>query len=457
VSSSGNTVVGNYSVLDTNPTITGANFVGSPVYVGNLTVTPKALTAAMTASNKVYDGGVLATATGSSTDIVAGDKVSFANTSATFANKNAGTGKTVTVTGITIGDTDAGNYVLQNSTASATADITPKALTLMAGPVSKTYDGSTGYTTQMADLTTLSSQLASGDAVSAATIRYADKNAGNGNKVVTLDAVTLSDGNNGGNYTVTLAGNSTSTITPKAVTLNALSVSKTYDGGTNYTTTSADLSTLSSQLVGGDTVTAATIRYADKNAAVGSKVVTLDAVTVNDGNNGGNYAVTRVGNNSSTIDKRPASVVATDARRTFTGQPQSLDPAVAKGFLNGDRFEILGLANGTTPGLYRSNLSVVGPDAGNYSISYQNATLEILPIGSAQNVFNGLWQRNVAPETRISYRGFTAAGNVSAAVGRTPSHLAAPSCSPESTAECECDFKPELNLEICLPVRESKN
>jgi filamentous hemagglutinin family protein len=45
VSSSGNTVVGSYSILDTTPTITGSNFLGSPVYVGTLTVTPKALTA----------------------------------------------------------------------------------------------------------------------------------------------------------------------------------------------------------------------------------------------------------------------------------------------------------------------------------------------------------------------------------------------------------------------------
>jgi hypothetical protein len=143
VSSSGITVVGNSSVLDTSPVITGSNFTGAPVYVGVLTVTPKDLTADMTASNKVYDGGVLTTASGSSIDIVTGDKVSFANTSATFANKNAGTGKTVTVTGITIGDTDAGNYVLQNSTASATADVSKKDATITGTATSTTYNGLT--------------------------------------------------------------------------------------------------------------------------------------------------------------------------------------------------------------------------------------------------------------------------------------------------------------------------
>ena len=44
-------------------------------------------------------------------------------TSATFADKNVGTGKTVSVSGISISGTDAGNYTF-NTTATTTADIT---------------------------------------------------------------------------------------------------------------------------------------------------------------------------------------------------------------------------------------------------------------------------------------------------------------------------------------------
>ena len=60
----------------------------------------------------------------SSTDIITGDTVTFANTSATFDTKNVGTGKTVTVAGLSISGTDAGNYNLSNATATTTADIT---------------------------------------------------------------------------------------------------------------------------------------------------------------------------------------------------------------------------------------------------------------------------------------------------------------------------------------------
>ena len=55
-------------------------------------------------------------------DRVAGDSLSLAYTAATFNNKNVGTGKPVSVTGITVSGADAGNYT-PNTTANATADI----------------------------------------------------------------------------------------------------------------------------------------------------------------------------------------------------------------------------------------------------------------------------------------------------------------------------------------------
>jgi filamentous hemagglutinin family protein len=379
VSTTGKTVVGSYSILDINPAITGSNFVGSPVYVGTLTVKPKALTAAMSASNKVYDGGVTAAVTGSSTHIVAGDKVSFANTSATFNNKNAGTGKTVSVTGISISGDDAGNYALQNTTASTTAAITPKAITLTAGSVSKTYDGGLIYATQVADLTTLTNQLISGDSVSAATISYADKNAANGTKVVTLDAVTLSDGNSGGNYTVTRMGNSTSTITPKAITLSAGSVSKTYDGGLSYTTQVADLTTLTNQLISGDSVSAATISYADKNAANGTKVVTLDAVILSDGNSGGNYTVTLAGNSTSTITQKALTAAYTASNKVYDGTRLATVSGASSDIITNDNVTFTNASAtfdtknvGTGKAVDISGISISGTDAGNYIL--QNTT-----------------------------------------------------------------------------------
>ncbi len=93
----------------------------SPTLTGDITV--RDLTVSVTADNKVYDGNTTATVTLSSDKIVS-DTVTLSNTSATFADAEVWTGKTVTVTGIAIAGDDAGNYSLSSTTANDTADIT---------------------------------------------------------------------------------------------------------------------------------------------------------------------------------------------------------------------------------------------------------------------------------------------------------------------------------------------
>jgi len=73
--------------------------------------------------NKQYDGTTTATVT-LSDDRIGGDVLTDAYTSASFANKNVGNGKTVSVRCVSISGTDAGNYSLSNTTASTTANIT---------------------------------------------------------------------------------------------------------------------------------------------------------------------------------------------------------------------------------------------------------------------------------------------------------------------------------------------
>ena len=83
----------------------------------------------ITANNKVYDGTTTATLnTGSASlvGVVGGETVTLDASSAVgaFADSNAGTGKAVSVSGVTVGGADAGsNYSLTQPTA--TADITP--------------------------------------------------------------------------------------------------------------------------------------------------------------------------------------------------------------------------------------------------------------------------------------------------------------------------------------------
>jgi hypothetical protein len=99
-------------------------------------ITPRNLTVSAAGINRVYDGTTIATVT-LSTDKVSGDSVIPAYTSASFADKNVGTAKTVSVTGITISGTDAANYNLTSTAASTTANITARPVTVTADPKSK--------------------------------------------------------------------------------------------------------------------------------------------------------------------------------------------------------------------------------------------------------------------------------------------------------------------------------
>src|SRR5207253_516478 len=60
---------------------------------------------------------------------------------ATFADKNVGTGKIVTLTGASLTGVDAGNYVL-DSVATTTANILKADATVVVTPYNVTYDGS---------------------------------------------------------------------------------------------------------------------------------------------------------------------------------------------------------------------------------------------------------------------------------------------------------------------------
>ncbi len=75
--------------------------------------------------------------------MVGTDDVDLDGGTATFANANVGTGKTVTGTGFTLDGAAAGNYSLASSTLTTTADITAKQLTGHFTAADKEYDGTT--------------------------------------------------------------------------------------------------------------------------------------------------------------------------------------------------------------------------------------------------------------------------------------------------------------------------
>jgi filamentous hemagglutinin family protein len=192
------TDVGNYSISDQASTTAD--------------ITAKAITiSGITAANKVYNGGTDATVSvASATGWIAGDNFTV-TANGTFADRHVGAGKAVNLN-VSYSGADIGNYIVTGPTSTA-ANITPKPVTLTPKVANRDYNSSSIYLATADDLVHLSSQLGvTGDGVAGATLVFDNKNVGSG-KSLTATTVNLADGNNGGNYTVSLAANNNSSIT----------------------------------------------------------------------------------------------------------------------------------------------------------------------------------------------------------------------------------------------------
>jgi len=110
---------------------------GAAASTASITPATIGVVTGITANNKVYDGGTSATLNNGSamfTGEILGDNLTVAADTGSFASKNVATGAAVSITGITLGGTDASNYILGNTTASGTANITQLASVAWIGP-----------------------------------------------------------------------------------------------------------------------------------------------------------------------------------------------------------------------------------------------------------------------------------------------------------------------------------
>jgi len=313
-----------------------------------------------------------------------------------FNSKNVGVANTVTATGLTASATDStrtyavfGYQFAANATATGSGAISPASVTLTAPAITKTYDGTTGYTTQAADLAALSGALFTGDTVSAATLAYANKTAGTGNKAVSLNAVTINDGNNGANYTVSaLNGNTTSTINRALLTLSTANVTKTYNASTDMTGASGQGAVVAGgTLYAGDSLVGGSFAFTDKNVGAGNKEVTVAGVTVTDGTNTNNYNVSYQNNTTSTINQAPLTVSTANVTKTYNA---SIDMTGASGqgavVVGGTLYAGDSLSGGSfaftdkNAGAGNKTVTVAGvtvtdgTNTNNYNVSYQNNT-----------------------------------------------------------------------------------
>src|SRR5206468_1395716 len=199
---------------------------------------------------------------------VAGDVFSDSYTTATFADKNVGPGKNISVSGISISGTDAGNYAA-NTTATASADITARALTVSASGLNKVYDGNSTATVTLSD-NRLSDDVFT-DSYTTAT--FGDKNVGAG-KTVSVSGISIS-GTDAGNYTANSTATASADISKRDLTVTATGINKVYDGTTGATVALSDNSVSGDGVA--DAYTSAT--FADK--AVGmAKAVSVSGISI---------------------------------------------------------------------------------------------------------------------------------------------------------------------------------
>jgi filamentous hemagglutinin family protein len=306
---------GGYSLVSgTNYTFAQAAGNANAFTVGQAGLVVTAVDAAKTYDATLYSGGNGVTYTG------------FAN------GENAGTlGGTLSYGGTAQGARNAGSYSITPqglndgnyaiSFVSGTLVVGKANLTLTSGAVTKSYNGTLAALGSAA--ATAGTHVFGTDTLSGGSFAFTNADAGSGDKTVTVSAVTENDGNGGGNYNVTYVGNTVSTITPANLTIGTANVTKTYNGTLAANGTATVVSgTLFQNVSNGnalDTLSGGSFAFTDPNAGAGNKTVTTGGVTVNDGNGGGNYAVSYVNNTTSTINRASLTYAATITERAYDG------------------------------------------------------------------------------------------------------------------------------------------
>jgi filamentous hemagglutinin family protein len=243
------------------------------------------------------------------------------------------------------------------------------ALTVTAGNVSKTYDGTTSFSSSY----TLSDPGANtGLILGTASYDTSSKNVGS--YAITVGGLYSSQQG----YDLISAG--TASITAATLTVSgATAADKTYDGTTAATVSGGSLS----GLVGGDAVTLSQSgSFSDKNAGTGKTVTETFAIS---GSDAGNYVLaSNSATTTASITAAALTVTANNDSRVADGSAYSGGNGVSySGFVNGETASVLngrlvygGSAQGATAaGSY--SIAAGGLSSGNYTLSYVDGALVI--------------------------------------------------------------------------------
>lgn len=282
---------------------------------GGVLIQPKAVTTTSTeVKNKIYDNTLDAQlkAQGEiSNGVLSGDTVLLADATAYFADKNAGSEKTVYVD-YTLKNSDGSlnsNYIAHETT---TATITPKVISATFSAEDKVYDGTTTAIVSSSN----SGAYESDDVIlSWKNANFSDKNAEN-NKMVTLSGLSLS-GKDSGNYMLNSeTARNLATITPLALVLNGV---KHYD---ETTIVSANDLTVTN-IVSGDNVNLSGTATLAQSETGTQQITNFDALSLDNTNYTLNGAVgyVSVGNTNLQLDKVVSgnvNISTTDKTTTVT-------------------------------------------------------------------------------------------------------------------------------------------
>lgn len=340
------------------------------------TISPRTVTiTGVTAKDKVYDGTTDATVTDPARidGLLDADNVTVTPGTAAFADKNVGTGKTVTFSGYTLKGNDGAenNYALTQP-ASVNANITAKKVTItgvtattryyIEGNVNVTVDGGTVDGAISSDDVTVNMDHAKGT--------MADANAGTG-KSVTVTGYAL-DGTDAGNYKLKEQPTGvTVNITP-ATYMGTMDASGSAKYGASGT---VDLSGL---IVAGGT---ASYKSATDTSSVLNGTPAMDGTTlrfafVNDSSKVTNTATIKVTVTSTNYHPYDITVTVTVNDKTV---PTVTAPTAKTLIYNGSE-QVLIAAGSTSGGTMQYSLTSGGPydaalpkgkDAKSYTVYYK--------------------------------------------------------------------------------------
>ena len=425
--------------VGTGKAVTVAGFTLSGADAGNYTlVEPTGLTASITpaslaitgvvANNKVYDS-TLAAALGGTAAVAAlgSDNVVLSGSgSGSFADKNVGNNKAVTVSGYSLSGADAANYTLLEP-AGLTASITPASLSISGiAANNKVYDTTVAATLSGTAIVTPlgnDSVTVSGAGVGV----FGDKNAAL-NKAVTVSGYTLS-GVDAGNYTLVEPTGLTANISAANLTVSGLTAAtKVYDG-----TVAATLGgTAFVNALGNDTVILTgngSGTFVNKNVGT-NKTVNVSGFALS-GADAADYTLVEPTNVTASITARPLTISATGINKVYDGST-SAAVTLADNRVAGDAlttgytaaaFADANVGTGKTVGV--SGISLSGTDAGNYTFNTSatttaNITAAPLTItaNAATKTYDGL---AYSGGNGVSFTGFVA-GQSTSVLGGTLSY-----------------------------------